>query len=474
MDSANPRPPRRAEWPLAWRLWLPLALLVVVSTSAVTFAVIRVVAVRMDRAAEARLEELADSLVASRFALDAELLSRVHAVTAAEVLAVSPQGGVVASTLPAESAALLASVLHDADGMRFTELDGQRYRVVTRDLALADAGAALVVAMSTRQGDRIQRQIAGTIVAAAGLGLLVLVLFVHWVVRSATRPIGRLAEAAREVGQGDHVGRVPGGGGREVSALADAFNAMVDELARSREELLRAEKLAVAGRMAAGLAHEIRNPLSSIRMNIQLLTRRRGTDDATARELDQILDEIDRLDLVLGNLLDLTAPPRLRAEPHDLNALIERALRLTAKKLEHLHVEVAAELAADLPRLPLDEQKTHQAFLNVILNAAEAMPGGGTLRVRTRRAGPTVHAIFEDTGTGIDPGIVGKVFEPFASTKRGGAGLGLHVVKSVAELHGGQVRLEPLDRGGTRCVLEFPLPSGSDAEPDTLPRERTA
>jgi two-component system sensor histidine kinase HydH len=322
----------------------------------------------------------------------------------------------------------------------------------------------LVVAASTEATDQLKRRLALTIVLTSGVALIVTIVIGLAMVKRTTRPLARLAAAAREVGRGELGCRVPGGGAREIETVAAEFNAMLGELDRSREELVRAEKLAAAGSMAAGVAHEIRNPLSAIRMNLQLMDRKTEASDLR-EEFGELLDEIDRLDLVVANLLDLAAPSRLAPEVQQLNPVLEGALRLTRRKLEHLGVQARCALSDDLPPVKLDPNKARQAFLNVILNAAEAMPEGGRLRVATHRAEDgNVEVSFTDSGAGMTGEAAARVFEPFFTTKTGGAGLGLHTVRNIMELHGGRVRFEPASPRGTRCILEFPSAGHRAAE----------
>lgn len=462
--SRSVKPPGTARtigdaWPLAWRLLLPLAMLAVAFCGAVTLFLIRDVSARMDEEVDSRLGKLAETLLTSGLTLDPELLSRVRAVAGVEVTTVSPDGGVLASTLPPESAREQASHLRTKPGAGRVSLEGEHYRLVTLRASPAGrpGGFTLVVAAATRPTDRLKSGLAWTIFIATFTQLALLILIGHVVVKTATRPLARLARAARDVGRGVLETPVPSGGGREINVLAREFNVMVSELARSRQELVRAERLAVAGSMAASVAHEIRNPLSSIRMNIQLLLRRpfRAVEDE--RELKDLLGEVDRLDLVLGNLLDVAAPARFTPTLGALNPVVEETLRLTSRKLEHVNIVVETDLGRDLPEIRLDIHKLRQALLNVILNAVDAMPRGGVLRVATRGVGHHVELSLEDTGTGLRPGVVDRLFEPFFSTKPRGVGLGLYVVRNIIELHGAQIRLEPCIPQGTRCVMTFPV-----------------
>jgi signal transduction histidine kinase len=462
-------------WSLARRLLVPTTVLAASFCILASVLLVRTISSRMDRALDSRLAGLADSLEVSGFALEDEMLTRIRSVTAAEVVTLAPDGEPLASTLdPAAARRLVEGVDLAAGEPGLATVDGSRFRTLVRSIeAPAGNGLTLLVAASTGPTDRLKRELTLMTVFGTAAALALVIVIGRMVVNTATRPLARLAEAAREVARGDLERRVPVGGGQEVEALANEFNSMVDDLARSREELLAAEKLAVAGRMAASVAHEIRNPLSSVRMTLQLLERQTAADGGARRDVQEVLSEIDRLDLTLSNLLDLTRTPAVALALEPVNPIVEGTLRITARRLEHLGVKVEADLAGDLPAIRIDAHKARQVFMNVLLNAVEAMPGGGTVRVRTHLEGPFVQVDFEDDGPGIADELSEKIFDPFFSTKTHGAGLGLHIVRSIMESHGGRVSIEPRT-AGTHCALRFPVPGGAPGESEPLDDRRTA
>jgi signal transduction histidine kinase len=457
MSVRNPRIAVRG-LSLAWRLLLPLIVVVALSWAAVTLFLVNVVSDQMDAASRGRLESLADALVAGGMALDETLLNRVRAVTGSDVIALSSEGNILATTLPEHAAGYVVGVHGDRPDAGSFLLGEERFLLVSKRPARVHNGAySLLVTASTRRTDRLKAGLAWMIAGSAGVGLLMVIVVGQYVIRSATRPLVSLAEAARELGKGSLDRPVPEEGSAETKVLAREFNLMTRELADSRTELVRAERLATAGKMAAGVAHEIRNPLSSLRLQVQLLAGGHDGDEELRRRLSEILEEVDRLDQVLANFLAIASPANLEPRPENLNAVIESTLRLTSRKLEHLDVSVIREFEENLPDIPLDSQRIRQAVLNLILNAADSMAGGGTLRVSTGQSNGIVSATLEDTGSGIRPEVAERVFEPFFTTKSTGVGLGLYLARQILESHGGRIDLEPGPDGGSRFVLSLPV-----------------
>lgn len=173
-----------------------------------------------------------------------------------------------------------------------------------------------------------------------------------------------------------------------------------------------------------------------------------------------MLAEIARLEVIIDDLLTFARPSAPKLVPASLNAVVDEVLDFMARQLEHAGVAVRRELEPALPAAPLDPQRIRQVVLNLILNAAEAMPNGGTLTARTRSTDREVVAELDDTGHGIPPELAAKIFEPFFTTKPGGSGLGLGVSRTIIEAHGGTLTFQPLEHG-TRFVF-------------TLPRSQTA
>jgi signal transduction histidine kinase len=276
------------------------------------------------------------------------------------------------------------------------------------------------------------------VMAVAG-GLLVVVL-ASVTAGTIARPLERLAEQARALPSGEvkHVG-----GGAELDHLVDAMNRMLSEVRR-------AERLGVMGQMAAGVAHEIRNPLSSIKMTVQML--REGVKDVEPYDL--VLREIERLDLITAELSGASQP--LRKEPVKLDTVVDDVLELMRRRLDHLGVKIERSFSP-AAEVPVDVARFKRCVMNLVLNGAQAMPSGGSLRVAVGPRDGRIRFSVTDAGPGVPADIGSKVFEPFVTTKKDGIGLGLALTKRIVEDHGGAIGYDAAPVGTTFWIE---LPNG--------------
>ena len=303
-------------------------------------------------------------------------------------------------------------------------------------------------------------------VFAVGLAVILVVT------RNATRPIEAVAEAARQVADGHLDVVVPVDRADEVGQLAVAFNRMTSAL-RERQDLLSrlaaAEKRAEIGHLAAGLAHEIKNPLNALSLGLDVLRRRhRPADEAAAAEqssrIEALRGEINRLAALINSFLAFGRPLTLTIVPVDAITLVRETLGDLSETAARAHVTIDSDLPEGVPRVPADGSLLKSAVWNLTQNGIQTMErDGGRLTVRAYVAagsaeeGPRLVLTFEDEGPGIDPGHLPRLFEPWFSTKEGGVGLGLAMVKRIVEEHGG--RVEAGNRDGARgAVFRIRLP----------------
>lgn len=260
-----------------------------------------------------------------------------------------------------------------------------------------------------------------------------------------------------------------------LAALGELQEAHM-QLREMQLQILEAEKMKTVGRLAAGVAHEVKNPLAVIRMGVEFL-RSCSLDETMGTVLHEMMDAVTRADSVIMGLLDFSAPTQLKLTGTDLNQLVQNAVVLVRGEASGGAIEVICELERGLPLVPLDTPKINQVLVNLFANAIHAMPEGGTLTVRTYtrqltgvganvadprsetfRVGQTLVVLeIEDTGHGIPEDKLAKIFDPFFTTKPTGkgSGLGLSVVKTIIDLHGGTIEVRNLPAGGARITLTF-------------------
>ncbi len=231
---------------------------------------------------------------------------------------------------------------------------------------------------------------------------------------------------------------------------------------------VRAETYAEFAALVGGLAHEIRNPLSTIRLNMELLAEdfaaeepdspTRHRDRRARAKIDLVRQECDRLQKLLGDFLDFARQETLTLEPGNLNTELEQLLDFFAPRAREGGVELVRYLDPALPAVRIDRETFRSAVLNLLLNAVQAMDGGGQLVVRTRPSGLGVLLELIDTGPGMDADTLAKAFQAFYTTKQGGSGLGLPTARKIVEAHGGTIDVETAPGKGTKVTIWLPAP----------------
>ena len=235
----------------------------------------------------------------------------------------------------------------------------------------------------------------------------------------------------------------------------------ITETRRSEQQTIESERLNALTLLAAGVAHEIGNPLNSLNIHLQLIEREaRKLDGANRTELYESVEvaraEINRLDSIISQFLRAIRPTRPQLRPENVNSIVEEAVRFFAPEIKDRDIVVEQELRSDLPLLELDRDQMKQAFYNVIKNSFEAMKRRGILRIRTDMDGSHVIVRFTDTGGGISPDNLSRVFEPYFTTKTSGTGLGLLIVRRIVREHGGELSIESSEGKGLTLTIRLP------------------
>ena len=281
------------------------------------------------------------------------------------------------------------------------------------------------------------------------------------------RPLQALGRATGVISTGDLAHRIPVGSGDEFGTLAESINTMAASLAEHQRRLLAAERFAMVGEMSAYVAHNIRNPLASIRTTAQAELLSLGEQDPRRESFRDIVTATDRLESWIGDLLRFSSPVTLVRTPESVNALVERCTALARAQLagKGLRLELALEPA--LAPVPLDRNKMEQVFSAVLANAMDASPAGATIRVSSALRQPNHVPLacirVEDAGPGIPADRVGKLFTLFSTTKKSGTGLGLALAPKIVTAHDGTISVT--SRAGEGTVVEISLPATERSAP---------
>jgi len=311
---------------------------------------------------------------------------------------------------------------------------------------------------------------------ALGITSILAVSLSMFLTRFVTNPIQELIRTMERAERGLDV-RADVRSPDDLGRLAEAFNSMLSKLESAKrsvekyhyEQMTRADRLASIGEMAAGIAHEIKNPLAGITGVIQVLKRDLAPNDPKRPVYTEIIAQVERLDKAVRNLLSFARPPEPKLTLVDVNEQIGKVLDFLAPQFAKNGIVSERKLAPSLPWLTLDPDLIQQALLNITLNAVQSMPGGGRLLVETGITPPAggipgrVQISISDTGKGINPDHLGKIFNPFFTTRQQGTGLGLAITQRIIEQHHGEILVtSPHEKGATFTILLPYLADGKE------------
>ncbi len=336
----------------------------------------------------------------------------------------------------------------------------------------AKLNGVLAVDVSMLQMQQNVSQLSKTMLLwAFGVTLVLAVSLSLFLTRFVTDPIQDLIVTMERAERGLEA-RVNVKSTDDIGRLGEAFNSLLAKLERARrrveryhyEQMKRADRLASIGEMAAGIAHEIKNPLAGIAGVIQVLKKEMPAGEPKKAVLDEVLAQVERMDKAVRNLLSFARPPEPRMTFVDINELVGRLLDFLAPQFAKQSITAQKKLSVGLPSLSLDPDLVQQAFLNIALNAIQAMPDGGKFTIETKSEPPSedtpgsVTIVFTDTGKGITMENLGKIFGPFFTTRQQGTGLGLAITQRIVEQHNGDINVMSVPGKGASFTVSFPYP----------------
>ncbi|HEX7573263.1 MAG TPA: cache domain-containing protein, partial [Bacteroidota bacterium] len=342
----------------------------------------------------------------------------------------------------------------------------------------------LYVGVLKQPFDQVLQKTMLTFLGIAFLGILIIVLVSVFLAKRLSTPLRKLEEISRKVAGGEYDHEFTARGPREIEQLARSLNTMAKQLAAEKRELeewtntlekkvnerseemkkinaqlFRSEKLASLGKLAAGVAHEINNPLTGVLTNSSLLLEDLDPEDPRREDVEVMVNETIRCREIVKRLLDFAKQTKPQKRLANINGLIENIILLVRNQASFRNITIEKQLDAGIPDVLVDPDQIQQVFVNIILNAAEAMTKGGKLTIRSSagRDGGTILVSFADNGPGIPESVREKIFDPFYTTKEHGTGLGLSISYGIVEQHGGTVSVESVVGAGSTFIIELPV-----------------
>ena len=449
---------------ILYRIILPFTILFGITTVLSWLLSAYFISRYLDNSLKSQMEQVAGIVSRSSYVLNPAILRQVKEVVNAEIVLFDQNGQIVNVTFsdPALHNKLKTFFRSYSDKPSVgteMKLGDARYRTILRPLSLPEHGQAyLSIWMPTREAERLKRKIVLILGGITFFGILGMAAVGYLIARTITAPVEELVNVTEKISRGSLNERVRVGSEDEIGSLAHSFNHMIDQLMSYEQRLVESEKLATAGQMAAGLAHEIRNPLTSIKMLGQVLRSRMKNQPEDQKTLDGLVKEIDRLDRTIQEFINRAMPGELSLTKGDINREVREVIGVAEESLAAKDIVVHQDLSDDIPTISMDREKTKQVLWNLVLNAKEAMPKGGKLTVATKRVDKQfVEISVEDSGHGIADGEPEQLFQPFFTTKPEGVGLGLTMSRKIIEKHGGELFLENRPQGGIRARVLLPM-----------------
>src|SRR5499427_8993433 len=322
----------------------------------------------------------------------------------------------------------------------------------------------LLIGNSRRPYVELKRRIRDAALLAGGGGIVLAILLSSWASARVTRPVVELARAAQDVASGNWNASVQVEGHDEVAQLADAFNRMTSELLAQKERLVQAERVAAWRELARRLAHELKNPLFPLQLTVENLVRAKSQKPEMFEEIfressETLLAEISNLKGIINRFSEFSKMPQLHLQHVQVNEVVEGVARLFQAQFQAKGPQAIAcqmQLDPHLEPVGADPELLHRALSNLVLNAMDAMPNGGTLTLRTRQENGKVAIAVSDTGSGLTLEECARIFTPYYTSKQHGTGLGLAIVQSVVSDHGGRISVQSEPGKGTTFVIELP------------------
>lgn len=306
---------------------------------------------------------------------------------------------------------------------------------------------------SNRTAARLRIAAVAALCAHVILALILAAIFLRQIMLPVTRMLQAMGHAAPPENSNNIVATL----NRNILDLLQNVDQTQTELERSREHLLQAEKMATVGRLAAGMAHTIRNPFTSVKMRLFSLSRSLTLSETQKDDFDVIAHEIRHIDAIVQNFLEFSRPPKLVLQSVSPSAIVDNAIKLLVHRLKSYDVDVQVQRRVQLPDILGDPEQLKEVLVNLIVNACESMEHGGSIQIEESVSFKQVVLRVSDSGRGISDTLIQKIFQPFFTTKENGTGLGLSIARRIVEEHGGTLEAASREPAGTTFVITLPI-----------------
>ncbi len=406
--------------------------------------------------------------------LDEKSLLRLQRMLGGEVFVYSKTGQLLASTmdrnlLPDSLRKISSQILEKLSQKPVVQkisFAGSTYRFVLFEAQISEGISGYFgLLLPTFLEQKFQKRLMFGLIYTAFSGLVFMLVVSWFLSRSFTQPLEELVKLTKKIAEGKWTQRVEVKGPLEIKTLAQAFNEMSSKLHEYQQRLIETERLATAAQLTASIAHEIKNPLTSLKLAAEILHEFLKDDPALARRADLIFKETLRLEKILENMRAKTRKIEIIRRKVDLNTITREVVEVAIPQFESRKQKLRLELAQEPLWVEVDPEKIKQVLWNLLNNALEATPEGGEVIVKTLSGEKGYEICIEDTGPGVPEEKIKDLFRPFYTTKLSGTGLGLTISRQIILFHGGELILENRSQGGARARVI--LPPASKAQNST-------
>jgi two-component system NtrC family sensor kinase len=323
----------------------------------------------------------------------------------------------------------------------------------------------------------LQRTLQSRIALVSLVAIVPVALLALPIAHLITHPLAEMARASRQVAQGNTQVRIPNHGVGEVAVLGQAFNTMIAELEETQAQLIRKERLASMGQLAAGVAHQLNNPLGTILLFSDIVLQDMPEDTQGRKDMQMIAQEAHRAKEIVTALLNFARQQKVWAQPTALDAMLHELIERARQQPTYERIQIVEQIASDLLQIEADPAQLPNVFVNLMDNAADAMPEGGTLTIQADLSQDRQSVVVQvkDTGYGIRPENIKQVFSPFFTTKPlgQGTGLGLSIAYGIVKVHHGTIQVKSQIGEGTTFVITLPVHLPKSSRQESLPEETT-